>query len=35
MLIFLSIAFPVFLLAGGVALERFERQLQRSDVGEP
>jgi hypothetical protein len=35
MLIFLSISFPVVLLAAGIALERFERQLQGPELGEP
>jgi hypothetical protein len=35
MLIFLSIAFPVVLLASGIALERFERQLHARDLSEP
>jgi hypothetical protein len=35
MLIFLSTAFPIVLLAAGIALERFERQLHGRDLGEP
>jgi hypothetical protein len=35
MLAFLSVFFPVVLLVGGLALERFERQLRERDIGEP
>jgi hypothetical protein len=35
MLAFLSASFPVVLLAGSLALERFERQLQQRDIAEP
>jgi hypothetical protein len=31
MLTFLSVLFPVVLLGGGLALERFERQLRESN----
>jgi hypothetical protein len=35
MLAFLSAFFPVVLLVGSLALERFERQLREREIGEP
>jgi hypothetical protein len=32
---FLAVFFPIVLLGGGLALERFERQLRDQKVGEP
>jgi hypothetical protein len=32
---FLAVFFPLVLLGGGLALERFERQLRDRNAGEP